>query len=65
MTKDNKSKYHVRTLVEYDTEGRDRSTNIVYNFRSMLRDAFPELKEDQANQPEKISGELIPLKPTE
>lgn len=59
-------KHHVRTLVEFDAEGRDRSTSTVYDFRAMLRDAFPELKEEQKEkQPDKTTGQLIPFKPSE
>jgi len=57
-----KDKYHVRTLVEYDNEGRDRCTYIVYDFAAMLRDAFPELKEQhEKEQAQKEKGDLIPF----
>lgn len=66
MNRDNKGKYHVRTLVEYDKDGRERSTHIVHDLDAMLREAFPDLKEDyEKRQAEKKPGELIPFKPAE
>ena len=60
------SKYHKRTLREIDQEGREISIRIVHDFDAMLRDAFPELKEDyEKRQAEKKPGELIPFKPSE
>lgn len=55
--KDN-DKYHVRTLEEVDKQGRIVSTRIVCDLDAMLRDAFPELKQDEAD---KKRGELIPF----
>ena len=61
--KNQHGKHHVRTLIERDSEGRERSTHIVYDFAAMLRDAFPELKEAyEKEQAEKPPGELIPFK---
>lgn len=60
------NKYHKRTLREIDSEGRERSIRIVHDLDAMLRDAFPELKEDfEKRQAEKKPGDLIPFKPSE
>lgn len=52
-------KYHVRTLEELDKYGNILSTRIVYDFDAMLRDYFPELK-DQENTKKK-KGDLLPF----
>lgn len=62
---DDNNKYHKRTLRDIDSEGRARTIRIVYDLDAMLRDAFPELKEDyEKRQAEKKPGDLIPIRPT-
>ncbi len=57
--KDKEDKYHVRTLEEVDKQGNILSIHIVYDFDAMLRDYFPELK-DQENTKKK-KGDLLPF----
>ena len=60
LSKEKDDKYHVRTLEEVDKHGRILSTRITYDLDSMLRDAFPELQEEE---PKKKEGKLIPFAP--
>ncbi len=49
MAKKN-SKYHVRTLKTYDSEGRVISTVIEHDLDAMILDNWPELKEKYEQQ---------------
>lgn len=58
-----KDKYHKRTLKEIDKDGRVKCVHIVHDLDAMIRDAFPELKEDyEKRQAEKLPAELITFK---
>lgn len=42
---DNSNKYHVRTLKEYDSDGRVTGVHIVNDLDAMILDHMPELRE--------------------
>lgn len=54
-------KYHVRTLEEVDKQGNILSTRVIYDLDAMLREHFPEMKEE--GETDKKDGELIPFAP--